>query len=113
MTTSRISGRGEAATGDRAEEWRRLRGLFSNPHVIKGRFSFRFCTSPQHHRNPDKDRVFSTPVIQLRDLEAIEVFLWHLQVKSWGAVALQSQIQSNTITPSPDLNIGIDIVTNR
>lgn len=111
MTTSRTSGRGKAATGDWAEEWRRLCGLFSNPHIIKGGFSFWFCTTPRHHRTLDKDRVFSTPVIQLMDLEA-KVTPWHHWVKSWEAVALQSQIQSNTSTSSPDLNLRIDIGTN-
>lgn len=39
------------------------------------------------------------PVIQLTDLEATEVIQC---VKSWGAIALQSQIQSSTITSIPD-----------
>lgn len=42
------------------------------------------------------------PVIQLTDLEATEVILWYHCAQSWGAVALWSQIQNNTIISIPD-----------
>lgn len=112
MTTSRTSGRGEATTGDRAEGWRRLRGLFSNPHVIKKWFFILILYNTSTSQNPGQRQGFQHSCNSINGLGGHWSYSLASLREELGAAALQSQIQSNTITSSPGLNIVIDIVTN-